>query len=177
MTLISHVMAAACSGGLDGALATLPAIGTALPSFSYPALDTGTVSSASLLGSPAVVALWSSTCSASREALGAIVALHAELAPRGVRVVLLADDVTLGTLRIMQGDFAALTVAHAASALKQSFSHTRLGPWRRELGLPSFLVVDRTAVVRYRQVGIEQSASVRLVEVRRQIDDMLRAQR
>ncbi len=135
MTLISLVVAAACSGGLEGAQAALPAIGSVVPSFSYPTLDTGTMSSAALLGSPAVIALWSSTCSASREALGAIVALESELALRGVRVVLLADDVSPGTLRTMQNDFASLTVAHAAGALKESFSHTRLGPWRSDLGL------------------------------------------
>ena len=174
--MISLVMAAACSGGLEGARATLPAIGSVIPACSYARLDAGTLASATLHGSPAVVALWSSTCSASRDAFGAIAALQAELAPRGVHVVLLADDRGLGSLTTMRTDFAALTVALAAGALKETFSQTRLGPWRRELGLPAFLVLDRASVVRYRQVGIEQSAGDRLIELRRQLDIVLREQ-
>ena len=174
--MISLLVAAACSGGLEGARATLPAIGSVVPSFSYARLDAGTLVSASLHGAPAVVALWSSRCSASREALGAIVALQTELAPRGVHVVLLADDASLAALTMMRADFAALTVAHAAGALKEAFSQTRLGPWRRELGLPAFLVLDRASVVRYRQVGIEQSAGDRLIELRQQVDVVLREQ-
>ena len=175
--MISLVVAAACSGGLEGARATLPSIGSVVPEFSYARLDTGTLTSSTLHGSPAVVALWSSTCSASREALGAIVALQAELAPRGVHVVLLADDVSLAPLTMMRADFAALTVGHAAGALKHAFSQTRLGPWRRELGLPAFLVLDQASVVRYRQVGIEQTASDRLIALRQQIDVVLRERR
>ena len=61
MTILSLVTAAVCSRGLESAQATLPAIGTPLPAFSYAGLDSGTVPSASLHGSPTVVALWSST--------------------------------------------------------------------------------------------------------------------
>ena len=53
--------------------------------------------------------------------------------------------------------------------LQAVFSQTRLGPWRRALGLPAFLVLDRASIVRYRQVGIEQSAVDQLVELRRQV--------
>ena len=177
MTILSLVVAAACSGGLEGARATLPAIGSVAPAFSYARVDSGTLASATLYGSPAVIALWSSTCSASREALGAIVALHTELAPRGVQVVLLADDESRGALQAMQPAFGSLPVAHAADALKESFSQTRLGSWRRDLGLPAFLVVDSVSLVRYRQVGIEQSLPDRLVELRRQVEIVLREQR
>ena len=170
MTLLSLVAAAACSGGLEGAHATLPAVGSALPTFSYAGLDSDTVTSASLQGAPTVIALWSSTCPASREALSAIVALHAELAAEGVRVVLLANDTTVAALTAMRADFGAVPVAFAAGALQEVFSHTRLGPWRRVLGMPAFLVVDRASIVRYRQVGIEQSPLDRLVELRRQVE-------
>jgi AhpC/TSA family len=170
MTLLSLLTAAACSGGLEGAHATLPAIGAAVPEFSYAGLDAGTVSSASLRGAPSVIALWSSTCPASRDALSAIVALHAALAEDGIRVVLLANDTTVAALRAMRADFGAVPVALAAGALQEVFSHTRLGPWRRALGLPAFLVLDRASIVRYRQVGVEQSPVDRLVEVRRQVD-------
>ena len=169
MTILSLITAAACSGGLEGAHATLPAIGSTLPAFSYAGLDSGRMTSVALHGAPTVLALWSSTCPASREALSAIVALHTELAADGVRVVLLSNDTTVAALAAMRADFGAVPVAYAAGALKEVFSQTRLGPWRRVLGLPAFLVVDRAAVVRYRQVGIEQSPADRLVEVRRQV--------
>ena len=174
MTILSLLTAAACSGGLEGAHATLPAIGTSLPAFSYAGLDSGTVASASLHGSPTVLALWSSTCPASREALSAIVALHTELAAKGIRVVLLANDTTVAALSAMRADFGAVPVAFAAGALQEVFSHTRLGPWRRALGMPAFLVLDRASIVRYRQVGIEQSSADRLVELRRQVDLVMR---
>ncbi len=169
MTLLSLVTAAACSGGLEGAQATLPAIGSTVPAFAYAGLDAGTVTSASLHGAPTVVALWSSTCPASREALSAIVALHTELAADGIRVVLLANDTTMAALSALRADFGAVPVAFAAGALQAVFSQTRLGPWRRALGLPAFLVLDRASIVRYRQVGIEQSAVDQLVELRRQV--------
>ena len=143
MTILSLVTAAACSRGLEGAQATLPAIGTSLPAFSYAGLDSGTVASASLHGSPTVVALWSSTCPALREALIAIVAFHTELAAKGICVVVLANDTTVAALSSMRVDFGAVPVAFAAGALQEDFSHTRLGPWRRALGLPSFLMLDR----------------------------------
>ncbi len=161
---------AACSGGLEGARETLPAIGSMLPAFSYAGLDSGTVASASLRGSPSVIALWSSTCPASREALSAIVALHTALAADGLRVVLLTNDTTVAALTAMRADFGAVPVAFAAGALQEVFSHTRLGPWRRALGMPAFLVLDRASIVRYRQVGIEQSPADRLVELRRQVE-------
>jgi thiol-disulfide isomerase/thioredoxin len=170
MTILSLVTAAACSGGLEGAHATLPAIGSTLPAFSYAGLDSGAVvTSTSLQGAPTVIALWSSTCPASRDALSAIVALHAQLASDGIRVVILANDTTVSALTAMRADFGAVPVAFAAGALQEVFSLTRLGPWRRALGMPAFLVLDRGSIVRYRQVGIEQAAVDRLVELRRQV--------
>jgi len=170
LPVVSLLTAVACSGGIDGARATLPALGSRAPAFAYPRTDAGTLGSTELLGAPAVLALWSSTCSASLEALSAIVALQAELAPLGVKVILLADDAELGTLAHLQSTFGALPVGHAAGKLKDVWSQTHLGPWRRGLGLPSFLVLDRASTVRYTQVGIEQARDARLAALRRQVD-------
>ena len=89
---LSSLMAMACSRGIDGEYQTLPPIGSAVPPSSYPGLSSETVTSASLQGAPAVIALWSSTCGASRDALASIRTLAADYGSRGVRVVLLADD-------------------------------------------------------------------------------------
>ena len=170
VSLLSAVAAAACSGGLEGARATLPSVGSSVPAFTYVRIDTGTVSSTALRGAPTVIALWSSTCSASREALGAILSLQAEFVLRGVRVILLADDPEIDALLSLGSAFGPLPVGHAAGQLKETFSQTRLGPWRRGLGLPSFLVLDRNATVRYTQVGIEQSVDARLGALKRQLE-------
>ena len=87
-----------------------------------------------------------------------------------MKVILLADDAELGTLAHLQSTFGALPVGYAAGKLKDVWSQTHLGPWRRGLGLPSFLLLDRASTVRYTQVGIEQALDARLATLRRQVD-------
>ncbi len=174
--LLSALFAVGCSRGRDAALQTLPAVGSAVPPFSYPGLFADTVTSASLHNQPAVVAFWSSTCPASREALAAIQSLAAAYAGRGVRVVLLADDADAMTLPSTLQGVGDLRVGVAAGTLRATFSQTHLGPWRRALPLPSFLVVNGDGRIVYRWVGIERAVEHRLSFVRAQLDTLLARQ-
>lgn len=153
----------------------LPAVGNLVPPFRYVALDGSVLTPESLRGKPTVIALWSTTCSASRLALASIAALNTAYAARGARVVILADDrdaaavgATLAQTR------EPVLVALAANSLMDTFTHgqSRL-PWRKAFALPTFLVLDPAGKVVYRQIGIEQDASQRLARVRTQVDSLL----
>lgn len=153
----------------------LPNLGSSVPAFDYVALDGSALTPASLLGKPTVIALWSTTCSASRLALASIAAFNAEYATRGVNVVILADD------RDAAAVVAALAharerppVALAANSLMNTFTHGQsLLPWRKAFALPTFLVLDAGGKIVYRQIGIEQDASQRLARVRGHIDSLV----
>ena len=77
---------------VDDHYAALPAIGSQLPTFTYSAVTGGTITEASLRGTPTVVALWSSKCHVSRQALGELANFHGSYQSRGAKVVILADD-------------------------------------------------------------------------------------
>jgi len=66
-----------------------------------------------------------------------------------------------------------LRVGVAAGTLRTVFSQTTVGPWRRALPLPSFLVVDPHGRIVDRHVGIEQAVAHRLKRVRAQLDRIL----
>jgi len=86
------VTSAGCNRSFADNYVVLPAVGAAAPAFQYPTLEGAILTDASLRRAPSVVALWSSKCSASREALASLGALDAAYASRGARVVILADD-------------------------------------------------------------------------------------
>ena len=80
-----------CKPSVDDYYSALPALGRPLPAFRYAGLDGSVLTPETLRGKPAVVALWSTTCSKSRLALASLGSLQAEYASRGARVVILAD--------------------------------------------------------------------------------------
>lgn len=164
-----------CKPTSDDMYAALPAVGSPVPAFQYAALDGPLLNADALRGRPAVVALWSSRCSASRLALGALSALHAEYAPRGARVIILADDRDHGSIDslLRQADVRA-PVALTAGSLMDTFTHHQSPlPWRKAFALPTFLVLDAAGRVIYRQIGVELEESARLSRVRTHLDSLL----
>lgn len=157
----------------SGPYAALPNVGAPVPDFELPTLDHGRVSAASLAGHPAVLALWASRCAAARESAAALGALAAAYAPRGVRVVVLADDVDSPALRAHLGGHAPLTAAAAGGTLARIFGRRSLLPWARGIAFPSFLVLDAGGHVVARQVGVEVDAAHRLDRLRAALDTLL----
>lgn len=164
-----------CMSNIDDSYAVLPAIGSELPSFQYTALDHKIVTPESLLGSPTVIALWSTTCTASRMALASIAALDAAYVPRGAHVVIVADDHdSAGVASVLASAGVQMPVALGAGTLRDTFTHGQsLLPWRKTFPLPTFLVLDATGRVVYRQVGIEQDPVNRLGSIRTKLDSLL----
>lgn len=151
----------------------LPNIGSTVPAFSYPAIDGSVLAPAALRGKPTVIALWSTTCSASRLALASIIAMDKEFAARGARVVILADDKNAAVVAAAIGREPVLA-AIASNSLMDTFTHDQsVLPWRKAFALPTFLVLDREGRVVYRQIGVEQDGSQRLARVRGHLDSLL----
>jgi hypothetical protein len=160
---------------VDDIYAVLPPIGSQVPAFRYPMLDGTTVTPESLKGSPAVIALWSTTCSASLLALKSIAALQANYAPSGVHVVILANDRDSAVVASLFARNGIQTpAALAAGGLADTFTHGQsLLPWRKTFPLPTFLLLDGTGHVVYRQFGIERDSASRLVSLRARLDSLV----
>lgn len=166
-----------CKPTINDTYSALPAVGTTIPDFRYPTLDGAVLTRSSLRGRPTVVALWATTCSASRLALASLGALEEEYTPRGARVVILADD----------QDQAAVVAAFAQAGVKVPVAlggHTLMGtfthaqsplPWRKAFALPTFLVLNADGRIIYRQIGIEQDTSQQLASVRARLDSLLKS--
>jgi peroxiredoxin len=163
-----------CQRSQQEAEDALPAVGAALPAFSLVQLGGRRVSAADLQGQPSVVALWSSTCGASRAALAGIATLHREYADRGLRVLVLADDSSAAAVQAVL-DSAALDVplALANGQIDRLFAPAKRWPWQKGVALPSFLVVDAAGIVRRRVIGVEQDPAVRMQRVRRAVSELL----
>ena len=164
-----------CRPSGDDIYAALPAAGSAVPAFRYTALDGSPLSPVALRGEPAVVALWASDCSASRRALAALGALHAEYAPRGARIVILADDRERAAVdSLLRRAGVQTPVALTGGTLMNTFTHGQSAlPWRKAFALPTFLVLDAAGRVAYRQIGIELEPHAQLGGVRAQLDSLL----
>jgi thiol-disulfide isomerase/thioredoxin len=165
-----------CNPTANDIYEALPSIGSALPGFRYVALDGSVLTPASLLGKPTVIALWSTTCPSSRLALASIASLDAEYAARGARVVILADDRDAATVAATIGHVREPKfVALAANTLIGTFfaQHQSMLPWRKAFAFPTFLVLDTTGRIVYKQIGVERDASQRLAGVRGQVDTLL----
>jgi thiol-disulfide isomerase/thioredoxin len=173
--LTLSLAALGCKPTVNDIYNALPSVGNAVPAFRYVALDGSVLTPASLRGKPTVIALWSTSCTASRLALASIIALHAEYAASGVRVVILADDRDAATVAAtVRQPREAMPVALAANSLMDTFTHDQsILPWRKAFALPTFLVLDTDGTIVYRQIGIERDASQRLVGVRARVDSLL----
>lgn len=174
--LIVVASSLACkSPTVDDIYAVLPPSGSQVPAFRYPMLDGTTVTPGSLNGSPAVIALWSTTCSASRLALKSIAALQASYASTGVHVVILANDRDSAVVAsVFARNGIQTPAALAAGTLADTFTHGQsLLPWRKTFPLPTFLLLDGTGRVVYRQFGIERDSASRLVSIRAKLDSLV----
>jgi peroxiredoxin len=155
----------------------LPSPGTAVPAFNLPTLAGDRVSPAQLVGSPVVLALWSTTCSASRLALQGLEAVQRDYASRGVRVLVVADDSDAERLRaFVDSAGVSLPVAYASGELHDLFDPKRR-LWQKSFGLPSWLVLDAQGRVAERTIGVPlaeaDAGQVRLGNVRDAIDRVL----
>ncbi len=163
-----------CQRGLQDALDVLPAEGQMLPGFTLDQLDGQRVTAAALLGQPAVVALWSSTCGASRKALAGIAALQTEYAARGLRVLVLADDASSSVVqRVLDSAGVRMPLALAAGQINALFAPRKRWPWQQGVALPSFLVVDAGGIVRARVVGVEADPDKRMHRVQLAVSKLL----
>lgn len=163
-----------CQRGLQDAYDVLPAEGHPLPHFALEQLDGRRVTTADLLGQPVVLALWSSTCGASRKALAGIAALQTEYAARGLRVLVLADDASAPAVqRVLDSAGVRVPLALAAGQITPLFAPTKRWPWQQGVALPSFLVVDRGGIVRQRVVGVEADPAKRMQRVRRALSKLM----
>lgn len=156
--------------------ARLPRAGTPLASFDLAATHGPRVSSASLAGSPALIVLWSRTCSASRLALRAVDQIHADYAPRGLRTLVLAEDDEPAALRtFIEEARVSVPVAHAPG-LRELFDPGRL-PWQKSFPLPSYLIADAASLIAGTTSGVPlveiQHGDVRLRHVRAMVDGVL----
>jgi peroxiredoxin len=135
---------------------SLPAVGTAVPQFSFHTVTGAVVSDQSLRGSPTVLAFWSTGCSASRRLLKDIETLHTEYAARGVRIVILAEDSLPDLLRYRDSVGVSVEMA-AAPDLMSIFDGSATAPERASVrvqwALPLFMVVDRQGRVVMRDGG------------------------
>jgi len=167
--------ALACKPNSDDIYAALPVVGSPVPSFRYPTTSGAMLDPAALHGRPALVALWSSSCSASRLALKSLGAFHREYASRGAAVVILADDHQRAAVDpLLAATNLTAPVALAGGTLMATFTHDQsVIPWRKAFALPTFLVLDAEGRVVYRQVGVEQEAAHRLKRVRAALDGLL----
>jgi len=175
MAVTVALSALACKPNSDDFYAALPAVGTSVPAFRYATAEGAILDPAALRGRPAVVALWASTCSASRLALESLGALHREYASRKAAVVILADDHERAAVdSLMAAVRATAPVALAGETLMATFTHDQsVLPWRKAFALPTFLVLDAEGRVVYRQIGVEQDATHRLARVRAVMDSLL----
>ena len=152
----------------------LPDVGQPVPAFDLPALDGSRVTSRSVTGRPALIALWSSDCAASRLALQALASIEKDYAARGVRVIVLADDGDAKKLQtVLDAAKVKLPVAYASGNLDDIFDADRQ-MWQKTFALPSFLILDEKGRVAGKDFGVPleeaQKSAVRLQSVRDSLD-------
>lgn len=152
----------ACDRRPIDATAALPAPGSRVPAFSYPApAGDSEVTLQVLRGAPAVIALWSTHCPFQVPAMAAFDSLARGFRSAGVQFVLLADDApgalldsalrhaawraSVDRIGVADGQLAS----HFAQRAAVSSEH----PHRVEFVLPSFLLIDGQGIVIRRAFG------------------------
>lgn len=155
----------------------LPPVGTAVPDFDLPMIGEGTLTAETLRGHPAVLALWSTDCSASRLALEGLAGVQETYAETGLIVAVLANDADAEALAtFMEGAGVDLPAAYASGELHALFDHERR-PWQKSFPLPSYLVLDSTGQILAVSMGVPlddvQTGSVKLQHLRAAIDRVL----
>lgn len=144
------------------ATAALPAPGTALPAFEFPRIDaTGSVTPSALIGAPTVLALWSTHCPYQGPWIAELDSLAHTYAPRGVRIVVLADDPPGAVLDSALAQAAwrpeVTEIGVANGRLSRIFDRSAAAPERRtdrvEFVLPSFLLTGPDGRVVRRAFG------------------------
>lgn len=143
--------------------AALPAVGTSAPGFDVPRLGGGRVALDSLMGRPVLLALWSTGCVRSREAVAVVDSLQRRFGDRGVTIVLLADDADSALVRRvlrqhgLTVEDGGVVVGLTNGRLRSLFDRASeapgdptLAPYRVEFVAPGFLLLDRAGVIRRR---------------------------
>lgn len=155
LTLVSS-----CDRAPIDATAALPTIGAQLPKFDVPSYtDSTRLSTASIRGAPALVALWSVHCPFQGPAMAGFDSLRQAYGDRGVQFVLLADDARGAeldsTLRAASWWDATVRTGVADGRLTALFDRSRdvESAARVEFVLPSFLLVDADGRVVQRAFG------------------------
>lgn len=134
----------------------LPPVGQRVPDFQFALVTGGVVTPAALQGSPSVLVLWATWCGPCRSELKDVESLRASYAPRGVRVVILAED-NMPDLRRFRDTVPVLSSLAAAPDLEEHFDFSSTAPERDSLrvafALPGVLVLDRAGTVVHRDGG------------------------
>jgi hypothetical protein len=143
------VVTTSCDRRPINATAALPAPGTVLPDFEFPRAEApDSLNSSGLLGAPAVVALWSTHCPYQGPWIAEFDSLARSYGPRGVRIVVLADDapgpVLDSALERAAWRPVVTEVGIASGRLSRVFDRSATAPERHtdrvEFVLPSFLL-------------------------------------
>lgn len=174
------VAAAGCDRRPIDAVLALPRPGELLPPFAFRLLGrTDSVSPSALRGHPAVVAIWRTTCQASRESVRSLEDIAHRYRSAGVSVVILSADDKAGRLQAFV-DSAGLDIPVAlmgSHEARRLFDRSRLAPRRQQywilMALPSFLVVDTGGRIAMRAAGY----TPQLKGVRVALDSLLRSTR
>jgi hypothetical protein len=113
------------------------------------------IRSADLVGTPTVLALWSTDCCKSRQALDALKILRRDYEPRGVQFVLIANDEKPALVRaVLDSADVVFPAAYASGDLARRFDPHYRFPWSTDFALPSVLVLGTDGRVVGRAPGI-----------------------
>lgn len=180
VVIFTVLSAARCNGSDDlrpvAAYLALPPPGSEPPLFSFPTPTLAdTLTPTAVRGTPTVLALWSTTCSASRLAYEGIESLAEEYGGDLVDVVIVADD---GADRLREFADSAKPrsiLAAADGRLMETFE--RAAPatdeYRVKFALPSFLILDSAGTVAARHAGVSFRPRERFEWARAALDSLL----
>jgi hypothetical protein len=160
--ILATSAALACDRRAIDPTPALPQPGTPVPPFivaRYGRADS--VRAADLRGTPTILALWSTHCPYQGPWVASFDSLARAYSPRGVRVVVLADDAPGATLdSVLQRATwreVVSVIGVASGALPSWFDRSRDAPERAtervEFILPSFLLIDANGQVVRRTWG------------------------